>query len=529
MILFRCPSCGEAYRVADDYAGGSAECRNCRVSVRVPTESDPELVLVFKAGDSEDGLAMTRDQVTAAFEAGTLLATDLVLDNGTWRPLAAELHAEDVAAALGDKKDDLRLRLVDPDTGAERVLHKLPHIRLERPIYTEEDEAEQRRKIHFSLLRTGEETAAEEPAEKSELEEVEGNATKTAAVLNKFPLKRALLISGQLLAGLLALWYGYKLGIGPLVSSLRGLSTRVTVLNPGKANYTAVLGWRHLHRDLPKKAACFFELYVGMKERQTLTLKPEGGGPAIKIKVPLRPGGKLIVNPKGRVQLVTYHPEKVWRVSVREVLDVLREEIKLNEMPDAATVLIELMAELGKGVVGESVRGEILDAAAYRFGAGFEGGLPLDKSNRKDDKKKKKSGPPLPLLARADRAQRVNFREGYALVRAAALDELEGAVRLDAMTVVLPARLTVKIPKNAELKVKRMGQRESLALDVPNQAITPRKTKFHGQWQFRAWSGGNGRWGWVWIFHGQGKIKGKPKKLTLRLKNGGQVPLVEWK
>jgi len=513
--------------VTDDFAGGSADCRNCQVSIRVPSESDPEVVLVFKAGDSEDGVAMTREQVTAAFEANALLPTDLVLDNGTWRPLAAQLHAEDAAATLGDKKDDLRLRLTDPETGEEKVLHKLPHIRLERPIYTEEDEAEQRRKIHFSLLRVGDESPTGEPAEESELEEMEGGPAKPV-LPKKFALKRTLLISGQLLAGLLALWYGYKLGIGPLISSIRGLPTRVTVLNPGKADYTAVLGWRRLRRDLPKGAACFFELYVGMRERQALKLTPKGGGPSIKIKVPLRPGGKILVNPKGAVHLVAFHPEKAGRVSMREVVDVLREEIKQNVMPDAAGVLIELLAELSKNVVGEPVRGELLDAAAYRFGAGFEGGLPMA-AVKPDAKKKKKSGPPLPLLARSDRAQRVNFREGYALVRAAVPDAVSGAVRLEATTVSLPAHLMVKIPKNAELKLKREGRKQNLALDVPNQTITPRKTKFLGQWQFRAWSGGNGRWGWVWVFRGQGKIKGKPKKLTLRLKNGGQVPLVEWK
>jgi len=530
MILFRCSSCGEAYRVADKYANGSADCQKCGAAISIPGESDPEVVLIYKAGESEDGLALTREQVTAAFEAGTLLATDLILDEGTWRPLSAELHAADVAASLGGKADDLKLRLQNPVDGRSETLHRLPQIRLARPILTEEDEAEQRRKIHFSLIRMGEESDESEPGEAEELEAVQGRGAKPPEVNTKRQVRRTLMISGQLLAGLLALWYGFKLGIGPLVSSIRGKSTLVSIVNPGKTDYTAVLGWRHLHRHLPKGGACCFETYVGMRERQGLTLKPAGGGPSIKVKVPMRPGGKILVNPKGAVRLCTLFPGKIGRLSVREVSDVLTEQIIENGAPDAADVLFDLMEGFVKVTLGEPVRGEFLDGAAYRFGAGLEGCKPPPKPGKKKaDKKVKKTGPPLPLLVRAEKPQRATFREGYLSVRAAAPRTIEGALRLKAVTVSLPPNITIKIPKGTELKIKRTAGRSDLAFDLQNQTITPQKTKFRGVWQYRAWSAEPGRWGWVWVFHGEGKIKGKKKKLTLRFKNGGQVPLVEWK
>ncbi|NLF18774.1 MAG: DUF4339 domain-containing protein, partial [Lentisphaerae bacterium] len=93
MILFRCPACGTAHRADPQYAGGMLPCRHCGQQVPIPHASDPACALVYKAGESDDGVPMTLEEIRVKLVAGELADTDLVWDNSTWKPLAQAFGA----------------------------------------------------------------------------------------------------------------------------------------------------------------------------------------------------------------------------------------------------------------------------------------------------------------------------------------------------------------------------------------------------------------------------------------------------
>ena len=86
MILFACP-CGTPYTVEDQYAGGTLECTSCGKPNQIPPTSDPRVVLIFRAGESEDGVPMLREEVERLVAAGQFTEAELIWDGTTWRPV----------------------------------------------------------------------------------------------------------------------------------------------------------------------------------------------------------------------------------------------------------------------------------------------------------------------------------------------------------------------------------------------------------------------------------------------------------
>ncbi|MCK5801783.1 MAG: hypothetical protein KAI66_03075, partial [Lentisphaeria bacterium] len=109
MILFSCEECKVAYQVEEEYAGGTMDCGSCGVGISIPKTSDKKVILVYKAGESEDGVAMLQEEVERMLVSGELSDTDLAWDGETWRPLPAYLELlED-----GDEKPKLSLKKQD--------------------------------------------------------------------------------------------------------------------------------------------------------------------------------------------------------------------------------------------------------------------------------------------------------------------------------------------------------------------------------------------------------------------------------
>jgi len=85
MILFRC-SCGKSHSVEDQYAGGGLECP-CGVNLNIPQQSEPNIFLIYKNGEVEDGIAMSLEELQAMLARGKMSEIDLVRKDGLWIPL----------------------------------------------------------------------------------------------------------------------------------------------------------------------------------------------------------------------------------------------------------------------------------------------------------------------------------------------------------------------------------------------------------------------------------------------------------
>ena len=294
MILFRC-SCGAAQSVGDQYAGGTAQCATCGQHLSIPQESDPEVILIYRAGDAEEGVAMTQEQVEAALASAALTPTDLISQEGAWYPLEAVLEGEGLEEATavppkvtvkeGPKGEAIVVDEVVGELIPVRMTDAAEDVTADEPPAGEEPGASGflRQKKKEAKAVDGDEAVGEEPTEE------EGDDVPAAKKHKK------LIRVAQVLVTVLAMVFGFKFGVGPLISTMRNRPTRVMIWNETGQDYQARLGWRRLKANLSNKTLCRFELYVGMREKQTLTLIPTAGGKTLKTKLTLRPGAGVDV------------------------------------------------------------------------------------------------------------------------------------------------------------------------------------------------------------------------------------------
>jgi len=522
MILFRCERCGRAFRVEDRFAGGAADCEHCGHHIRIPQESDPDVVLVFKAGESEEGTPLTRTQVAEAFERGLLRPTDLIFENGMWRPLAKELHNIDNAVIAAElKKNGVRLKLRSRD-GSEVLLQELPPIPVRRlKSHVSEakkakgEETREKKKAGFRLLRGVE----EQEKKPSAATESAGEAAPPRPRKSLRKIRKWTLISIQIGLALVACWYGYRFGIGPLISAMRGLPTRIIVINPVDVPARAVLGWRRLKQDLPATGICTYQLYVAGREHQTLRIFPTRGEPQ-KYRLLLRPGARIIFNPGGR-PLVVLRPGRISKPNLKAEIKRLADEIAANHPPEAIDAIIAKVTRLAKEACREVIRDRILDGAKYAV----EGGPAPVPGVKQPPHRLAVGGKPRQFAMgdgwvrfRPDRAAEGN------------LQSIEAVVRLPNRSLKLHNKFAVKIPANTECRLRRTPSELEGTFEVGRQTVDTRKGKLHGKWSYRALrmlSESRPTWDWAWTFQGEGKVGKKKISVTLTLFRDNPIPRLD--
>ena len=303
MIMFRC-ACGVPHVAEDKFGGGSVRCRKCGAEVAIPRSSDPEVVLIYKAGDAEDGAPMLRTEMERHLVVGELAPTDLIWHGNTWCPLADVVMGPGAAAdkAQPDPLADASGPAPTPAAAAaadgigELIPINVP------PIGGARSEPPQRKRFSLSTWRSRRRQSRAAPA--TEAAEAPSPATKS---------RRLTVAALQLILAVVAVYCGYRFGFGPVISTLRDRPTKVFVVNESGKSYDAVLGWRRTRKSLPQQGAARFETAVGMRERQTLSLYPTDGGEPIKIKALLRPGYevKITLAGDGTVDIQDKKIEKV--------------------------------------------------------------------------------------------------------------------------------------------------------------------------------------------------------------------------
>ena len=482
MILFRC-SCGAGYGVDNRYAGGTAQCEQCGQRVPIPAESDPSVLLIYKAGQDAEGAPMARDEVERALLTGELASSDLIWHENTWYPLRD---------FLGDQMDDAAPH-PSGDGNAKALEEVIGELEPMHIAVTVEDEKREetpapKRKRGLNFLRFGKKAREGEDAGG------EGRQEKQKKTLVQHVL--------QVLAVLLILGVAYRFGFGPLISGARDMTTYVVVHNHEDIEYNVKLGWRALLGSSSYKAVlsaqsvCSFEIDVGMPEKQGLKLTPveEGKGEPFKLRVPLRPGRAIMVNLRQKGTYAVFDIGKASAAQVGGALAKLASQIANGQPPASAPQVADAILAVGKGSLVGTVDELFLSSDDYN--------LPAIASFGKRISAIDSAKPALSWLP----AYRLNFKNGYCNYEHKAPNKLEGGVRLPEKTVKVSAGRTIAIDPKSSPMIEFRGNSNSpqLSLRLDNQTVTLDKKVFRGTWSYgaRRAPGKTPKWTSSWSFAG---------------------------
>lgn len=528
MILFRCPDCGATHRAEAQYAGGTIPCQTCGKQVPIPRESDPECALVYKAGDSEDGLPMTREDVRIKLLSGELSDTDLLWDGTTWRPLSETFGGVHQGEGLHLKKTPQKTESEDELAESLDDLPPIQKLDIDDIVST----GTSRRKAtagkggllsRFKKGKAADDRAKESPGS--------GKAGKKKA--GKQGPHGKMHYTMQAVMGLLAIVMGYRFGFGPLISNYRHRPTYVIVQNHENIEFAATFGWRREKKTVYQKSLINFEIFVGMPERQTLRLKPlNGKGESFSVKVPLRPGGITLVNlkRKGRYGIYNAHLVRDKKLATPE-LKKLAAQIAANQAPSEAIKVNRQIRDLVSGTFVDVKDDLTFISSRYDFPDEM---LPLRSKRRAEAERagktlpKKPSGKPKPMVF-FPAAATIHFANGSAMHDPDHPGTFHRTILLPISSVTLSSSRTLKLAKPM-LSISGDAKSVHLSIVQSNRTEHLGGVVFKGQWIYRAacpLEGANrGKWSWHWDFQGHGMDNGKPIDIKLRVDENGDESVV---
>ncbi len=537
MILFRCPACGTAHRADPQYAGGTIPCRHCGTQVPIPHASDPACGLVYRAGEAEEGLPMTLDDIRLKLLAGELAETDLIWDNSTWKPLAQTFGEVREGTGLRVKSraepqaDDPEIQAaLVPMDGVQKV--DMSEVRAERLSETKKKRFQLTRR-HEAGAEAKSAAAPSLPATADSAPAAEAPQAAPAAVPPKRHRGR-LYYGSQCVLLAFAIIGGYKYGVGPIISNYRGLHSYVIVQNHEDIEYIATFGWRRAKEELFKQSLVNFELEVGMPESQTLTLTPKepGAGQPFSVSVPLRLGGTTLVNLKGKGEYGIYELYAVagQRLDTPEV-KALTAEISSNRPPESAIKVSRQIRDFVAPAFKGTKTDMLFRGSVYSFDPGM---LYLrerrqSKDAKKGDAKKAESKPaarkPLVLFP-ASRV--VPFANGSALHCPSDDEKVERSLVLATAAITLgsgaqPRQIAVSSPR---LAFTGDAKAMNLAIVLQNVTVNADGKTFTGRWDYAAVCPLEGKdaktWRWGWTFKGTGDSGGRRYALDLKVEMDGK-------
>jgi len=533
-------------------------CRHCGQQVPIPRESDPACALVYKAGEAEDGLPMTTEEIRLKLVSGELAGTDLVWDNSTWKPLAQ---------AYGSVREGEGLRLKrreEPAPQQEQELQaSLMPLGAVQKVDLGELQAEQMtetKKKRFQLVRRHEQKA--EPAAAAPAAAA-GPAPTAPAAGGPAPAPVAAAPAaapaqppapaevpkprkarGRLYYGIqavllfFAIFCGFKFGVGPLISQFRDKPTYVIVQNHEDVEYTAMLGWRRSKEDLYKQSLVNYEVWVGLPERQTLRLEPKVPGTAqpFSLKIPVRPGGITLVNLKALGEYGVYELAAVTgkKLDTPE-LKALAAEVGANRSPDSAVKVSRQIRDLVAPAFKGTKKEMLYRSSQYDFDSGMlyrmrQHELDRQKAGKAkaDDKSKNKPPPPPPApkpLICYPVARTLNFANGSALHNPVDREKVERSIVLPLTTLNLSGTRIVKC-QSPRLLFAGDAKALTLTIQMQNATVTADGKSFVGTWDYRASCALEGkdanRWRWGWIYHGMTQGAGKRFSLDIKVEADGK-------
>ena len=500
MILFAC-KCGSPYTVEDQYAGGTLECTACGHGISIPTSSDPRVVLIFRAGESEDGVPMLREEVERLVTAGEFTETELIWDETTWRPVT-----DVFGATTSDGHGGLHLKRRDEEPDEEEEDLEFDDIAPIQKVQLDEEELE-----HLpTKKREKKEKKKREKKKKAKKDKSDGEAGGVSLWLKRVfgsdpSMGTKVNVAIQVFWFVVVAFFGYRLGVGPLVSKFRQTPTFVVVYNNMPVEYTASLGWRRMKKDIYPKTSVCFEVYVGMRESQGLTLTPKNGtGPVVKERVPMWPGGITVVNPDGKAEFAQIRPgaarqEKLVSGDVKRLAD----QVGGHQAPSGIHKLIPEGRRLAKKALVAERSDKIFTTAQFRFDRSIIQGdtQVVDRFWKKLEERQKKSKRDYDLIAYPPQ-RTVEFSGGTAYLDL----RNENSTR---MSIWLPRKhfgvgiASINLKDNPKLEVSRSSDGKRLELRMEFASYTSKfgSRSYNGNWKYYAYEE-KGRWHWAWTFDG---------------------------
>jgi hypothetical protein len=301
---------------------------------------------------------------------------------------------------------------------------------------------------------------------------------------------------------LVVAFFGFRLGVGPLISKFRETPTYVVVYNNMDQEYTASLGWRRLKKSIyPNTSACF-EVYVGMRETQTLTLSPtKGTGPVVSSSVPMWPGGVTVVNPGGKATFAQIRPEDAKKEKLlHSDVQRLADQIGGNQDPSGVHKLIPEGRRIANKAVVSERTDEIFTSAQFRFDRSILQGDTevLNRFLKKLEERRKKSKRQYDLVVFPPQ-RTVDFSGGSAFL------DLRNE-KLVKMAIWLPRKqygvgiVALHLKDNPKLDVSNTGGKLELRMEIP-QSTKFGSRSYKGSWKYYAYEE-KGKWHWNWVFSG---------------------------
>ncbi len=537
MILFRC-SCGAAHGVDDKYAGGTAMCEKCGQHVPIPKESDSEVQLVYKAGESETGVPLSREEVDQALAAGELTPRDLIWHESTWYPLSKFLSGGESAGV---------------DVGGEA-----PEIPFEAML---ESAIGELMPVQGVLDRKKANAAAKAKSPKSPRKGVRrflprirfpGGKKGKAAEARPARQKTKLYVAVQAVLGVLAVVIGFKFGFGPLISSVRKKTTYVVVRNHGKTAYRAKLGWRAVLGSDSFKVEIGpddlrqFDIHVGMPETQTLTLEPmteaEDAAEVHKIKLPLRPGAIVWVNVKGQGEYGAFDRASVKDKAVPTAdLAKFADQVSRHQAPHAASRVANAILNIAKSALKEKLKDEVFTSLDYELPA-LAGRMPNAPATTEQGVEGEPEQQPrlflacIPLhtcsldFANGGHCQ-YNYRNARNVEARVRWPDSHKAVRLSKSRSI---PLNPKAPPTLELRGPVHNLAVSMRVEQQEVKHGQKGTLYQGAWQYTATRrGGGGKkgskqkitWSWSWRF--DGLSQGAKQRLVIVVDSTGREKVTQ--
>ena len=504
MILFACP-CGTPYTVEDQYAGGTLECTSCGKPNQIPPTSDPRVVLIFRAGESEDGVPMLREEVERLVAAGQFTEAELIWDGTTWRPVTdivggvtsepeekpkLQLKRREDEEEEKEEEGDLSLGDIEP---IQKV--QLDEIDLKQvPVRKRDKKPKEKQK----------------KPKKEKRAPGEGGGGKVRLLMRRVfggdpSLGPKFNVPIQILWFLVVALFGFKLGVGPLLSKLREKPTYVVVYNFESKECTATLGWRRLKKDIYPGASACFEVYVGMRETQQVTLTNKATGQVVgAVKVPLWPGGLTVVNVGGKGSFARVRPwsvkdENLPSGDVRQLAD----QIGGHQEPSAFLKLAPEGRRIAKKALVKMAQDPYFTSAQFRFEDRIiQGDTEIMKKFLADlEKRRKESKRQFDLLVCPPQCN-ASFSGGSALYDPRNEQRTQMTIWLPRKTFQVGRSLTVTLKDNPKVEAFDVDGGVQLKTEIQNYTSRFGQADYVGTWRYSA-TYKNGRWDWAWSFDGQ--------------------------
>lgn len=324
---------------------------------------------------------------------------------------------------------------------------------------------------------------------------------------------------------LVVVFYGFRLGLGPLLAKMREKPTYVVVYNTSPMEASATLGWRRLSRDIYPRSSVCFELYVGMRERQKLTLRTKATGDTLaSLRVPMWPGALVVANPDRKGEFAQIRTSLVKDDSLPSVdVNQLAEQVGNHLEPSAFLRLVPEGWRIARKALVSTRNDPIFTSSQFRFEESIVQGELEVRARFLEElrKKREQSKRQFDLIVWPPRYS-VSFNGGRAMIDLNDEERIQMEIRLPRTSFKVGRSMTVKVKEQPRLEATDADGTLRLKLEFQNHTSRLGTADYEGTWRYAA-AHTDGRWDWSWSFEGQNPRAPKGRqRVTYRYDRSGR-------